>query len=538
MAHHRVAEMSADLPSPRVFGIEGTAWAASASYFDGSDGSVLIETDPFIPDHGGIDPSEAAEHMTTALPGVIESVLTSVDGSIDAVAFSRGPGLGPCLRVTAAAARGLAHRLDVPLVGVNHMVAHAEIGRILGEMRDPIALNASGANAHVLGFRDGRYRVLGETMDTGVGNSLDKFARHLGWQHPGGPQIERHASAGSYVSLPYVVKGMDLSFSGIVSAAKDLVDEGTPVEDVCCGLQETVFAMLTEVTERALALTHRDELVLGGGVAHNGRLREMLETMTEDRGARFYVPPDRFLGDNAGMIAITGAAMLDAGVTVSIEASTVRPDDRPDDVAVTWRDPSPKATAPHDGIQRGAEAIVETVVDDNVRKVRAPKPYRHPALDESLRRARTIQEARLLHAARRVGVPTPTIVDVDPDSHTLLMAHVGVADLRDRLTTQTVSIVGEHLGRLHTAGIVHGDPTVRNVRIDDDRVYLLDFGLGFHSDDVEDWAMDLHVFLQSLQDVAPDRDAHRDALLKGYDTTGGSAAIERLDAIEGRGRYR
>lgn len=526
--------MSAD--APVIIGIEGTAWAASAAVYDEHDDSVIMETKPFRPPTGGIDPSEAAEHMASELPDVVAAVLDRSAGPYDAVAFSRGPGLGPCLRVTGAVARSLAARLDVPLIGVNHMVAHAEVGRLLSGLEDPIALNASGANAHVLGFREGRYRVLGETMDTGVGNALDKFARHLGWSHPGGPRIERTAAAGEYVELPYVVKGMDLSFSGIVSAAKGRVDAGVPIEDVCCGLQETIFAMLTEVTERALALTHRDELVIGGGVTHNERLCAMLEEMAADRGATLYRPPARFRGDNAGMIAITAAPMHQAGEAVAIEASTVQPEQRPEDIAVTWRDDIGR----HGGdgpIQRGAEATIE-VTDEQVRKVRVPKPYRHPSLDDRLRRDRTVQETRLLHAARQLGVPTPPVIDVDPIGHTLVVEPVGSADLRDRLDEASVAAVGSHLGRLHDAGIVHGDPTIRNVRVDTDRVYLIDFGLGYHSDDEEDWAMDLHVFLQSLGDIAPDDRSLRDHLLTGYRETGPPVAIEQLAAIEGRGRYR
>ena len=529
--------MAHDRP-PRIFGIEGTAWAASAAVYDAADGSVVMETDPFRPPSGGIDPSEAAAHMAEAMPTVVQRVFDEIDGPIDAVAFSRGPGLGPCLRVTAASARSLAGRLSVPLIGVNHMVAHAEVGRILGDLEDPIALNASGANAHVLGFREGRYRVLGETMDTGIGNALDKFARHLGWRHPGGPRIERTAAAGDYVDLPYVVKGMDLSFSGIVSAGKELIEAGVPVEDVCCGLQETMFAMLTEITERALALTHRDELVVGGGVAHNTRLREMLEAMVEARGGTIYIPPAEFRGDNAGMIAITGAAMFEADAHIEIERSTVTPDARPDDIPVPWRESPPIRYGGADDLEHGAEATIEPYGADWISKTRVPKPYRHPHLDDRLRRARTVQEARLLHAARRVGVPTPTIYDIDLMMHTIVLAEVGEADLRDRLTREAVTTVGAHLGRLHLAGIVHGDPTVRNVRVGTDRVYLIDFGLGYHSDDVEDWAMDLHVFEQSLADVAPAVDDYSGALIEGYLTTGDKDVLDRLAQIEGRGRYR
>ena len=217
----------------RVLGIEGTAWAASAALYDDAEETVFIESDPYHPDSGGLHPREAAEHMGEAIPDVVQDVLThaaetaatdaNTDSNpydIDAVAFSRGPGLGPCLRTVGTAARAAAQRLDVPLVGVNHMVAHLEIGRHQSGFESPVCLNASGANAHLLGFHNGRYRVLGETMDTGVGNAIDKFTRHIGWSHPGGPKVEQAAEDGEFIDLPYVVKGMDFSFSGIMSAAK------------------------------------------------------------------------------------------------------------------------------------------------------------------------------------------------------------------------------------------------------------------------------------------------------------------------------
>ncbi|MFB6132133.1 MAG: bifunctional N(6)-L-threonylcarbamoyladenine synthase/serine/threonine protein kinase, partial [Halanaeroarchaeum sp.] len=370
----------------RVLGIEGTAWAASAAVFEDERNEVVIETDAYRPESGGIHPREAAEHMREAIPSVVEAALAAATGPIDAVAFSRGPGLGPCLRVVGTAARSLAQTLDVPLVGVNHMIAHLEIGRHLSGFDAPVCLNVSGANAHVLGYRNGRYRVLGETMDTGAGNAIDKFTRHVGWSHPGGPKVEAAAESGEYVELPYVVKGMDFSFSGIMSAAKQAHDDGVPVEDVSRGLQETMFAMLAEVSERALSLTGRDELVVGGGVAQNDRLQAMLREMVAERGASVYVPEDRFLRDNAGMIAVLGAKMVRAGDTISIEDSTVDPDFRPDEVSVSWRtaDPVPIRAASDDEV-RGAEAVV-SVENGTVVKRRVPKTYRHPSLDDRLRR--------------------------------------------------------------------------------------------------------------------------------------------------------
>jgi N6-L-threonylcarbamoyladenine synthase/protein kinase Bud32 len=565
----------------RVLGIEGTAWAASAAVHDAEADTTRIFTDAYQPASGGINPREAAEHMRGAVPPVVEEALTharetapddrTAASPVDAVAFSRGPGLGPCLRIVATAARAVAQRLDVPFVGVNHMLAHLEVGRASAGFSSPVCLNASGANAHLLGFHGGRYRMLGETMDTGVGNAIDKFTRHLDWAHPGGPKVEAAAADGSYVGLPYVVKGMDFSFSGIMSAAKEAVDDGVPVADVCFSLQEHVFGMLTEVSERALSLTGNDELVLGGGVGQNARLREMLAEMCDQRGASFHAPEPRFLRDNAGMIAMLGATMAAAGDTVAVADSAVRPNWRPDDVPVTWRTdedvahPFPGSDA---DTQRGAEATV--TLGDPVVKRRAPKSYRHPDLDARLRRERTRAEARLLHDARKLGVPTPVVRDVDPREATIAMEHVGAVDLGARLDGPSVAAVGRHLAALHDAGLVHGDPTTRNVRVpagdadgdaadgtpagvdgtatDDTapadgptpprRVWLVDFGLGYHSNGAEDYAMDLHVFEGSVLGTAADPDPLVAAFEAAYREAGDPDVVEQLRAVEGRGRYR
>jgi len=546
----------------RVLGIEGTAWAASAALYDAASGTVDIETEAYLPESGGIHPREAAEHMAEHLPAVVESTLQRArdtasedDPPVDCVAFSRGPGLGPCLRIAGTAARALARRLDVPLVGVNHMVAHLEIGRHRSGFESPVCLNASGANAHVLGYRSGRYRVLGETMDTGVGNAIDKFTRHVGWSHPGGPKVEDAAKDGEYLDLPYVVKGMDFSFSGIMSAAKAAYDDGEAIEDICFSLQETVFAMLTEVSERALSLTGNDELVLGGGVGQNARLREMLETMCDQRGADFFAPEGRFLRDNAGMIAVLGAKMYRAGDTIPLAESGIDADFRPDEVPVTWDVPKSvdRRVAPDEGDQeqvQGAEATV-TFEGDRVVKERNPRKYRHPDLDRRLREERTRAEARLTSEARRAGVPTPVIHDVDPARGRLVFQRVGTCDLREALTGERVRTVAGHLARLHGAGLVHGDPTTRNVRVDpagegkeadeDEKaapaLFFVDFGLGYYTDDPEDHAMDLHVFGQSLTGTAEDADRLVSAAETAYREAGSKAVLDRLAEIEGRGRY-
>ena len=535
----------------RVLGIEGTAWAASAALYDEASETVFIESDPYQPDSGGIHPREAAEHMGEALPRVIDRVLahaaeTADTGyGIDCVAFSQGPGLGPCLRTVGTAARAAAQSLGVSLVGVNHMVAHLEIGRHQSGFASPVCLNASGANAHLLGYHNGRYRILGETMDTGVGNAIDKFTRHIGWSHPGGPKVEEAAKDGELLELPYVVKGMDFSFSGIMSAAKDAADDGEAIEDICFSLQEHIFAMLTEVAERALSLTGTEELVVGGGVAQNSRLQEMLETMCEARGASFFVPENRFLRDNAGMIAVCGAKQFAGGQTIDIAASTINPNYRPDEVAVTWREGDRSVARGRSGGDcRGAEAVLtpqEPAEEDalpakTMRKQRVPKAYRHPELDATLRNQRTASEARLTSNARRQGVPTPLVWDVDRESATIQFQHVGEHDLAEQLTAENVATVGRHLASIHEAGFVHGDPTTRNVRVGD-RIWLIDFGLGFSTDHIEDYAMGLHVLAQSLTATADEPEPLRSALLEGYTDVGNSEVVDRLATIEGRGRY-
>jgi N6-L-threonylcarbamoyladenine synthase/protein kinase Bud32 len=529
----------------RVLGIEGTAWCASAAVHDTDTDETFIESDAYEPESGGIHPREAAEHMGEAIPRVVEAAVAYAEsqGGIDVVAFSQGPGLGPCLRIAGTAARALAGSRDVPLVGVNHMVAHLETGRHSAGFDSPVCLNASGANAHLLGYHDGRYRVLGETMDTGVGNAIDKFTRHVGWSHPGGPKVEAAAKNGEYTELPYVVKGMDFSFSGIMSAAKAAVDEGAPVEDICFSLQEHIFAMLTEVSERALSLTGSDELVLGGGVGQNERLREMLASMCEERGAEFHAPEPRFLRDNAGMIAVLGAKMAAAGDTIAIAESAVDPNFRPDEVPVTWHDgDSVAAPTTLSGPQRGAEAVVE-IRDGTVVKRRLPKRYRHEALDATLRRDRTVLEARLTSEARRHGVPTPLVHDVDVPEATLTLQHVGEQDLAGGLTTDRARTLGGYLATLHDVGVVHGDPTTRNVRISGDRLFLIDFGLSYYSGHPEDHAMDLHVFEGSVAGTAADPEPLIRAFEEGYGAEAGDVSddeesvLARLAEVRGRGRY-
>jgi N6-L-threonylcarbamoyladenine synthase/protein kinase Bud32 len=392
----------------------------------------------------------------------------------------------------------------------------------------------------VIGYLNGRYRIFGETLDIGIGNALDKFARSKGLPHPGGPIIETQAKLGQYIELPYTVKGMDLAFSGLVSAAKD---SNATLQDVCYSLQETAFAMCVEVTERAMSLAGKDEVLLVGGVGANRRLQEMLRIMCEDRGARFYVPEQKYLGDNGAMIAYTGKLMLESGSSLPIESSQIKPSFRSDDVEVTWKRNIPPAGScivpDQQTNKRGAEAIV-TFWNNNVEKHRVAKRYRVPALDKRLISERTRAEARLIAAARKRGVPTPIMSDITAD--TIVMEHVNGTLLTQNLSEVTVYKAGRVIGKLHTAGIMHGDLTTSNIilREKDGECVLIDFGLAQVNSDLEQRGVDVHVLFQTLESTAPDcAELLKNAFSAGYAETFAEAAdvITREHEIEMRGRY-
>jgi len=322
-----------------ILGIESTAHTFGIGIL--KDKKILANVkDSYTTKSGGMIPVKVEEHHVAVCDRILGEALSNAKitiNDVDLIAFSISPGIAPCLRVGAVVARTLALKLEKPMVGVNHAIAHLEIGRMLSGAKDPILLYVSGANTQVIAYEGGKYRIFGETLDIGVGNFIDSFARFAGMGFPGGPKIEKLAKKSTnYIKLPYTVKGMDVSFGGLLTNLKNKAKK-YKIEDLAFSLQETVFAMLTEVSERALAHCEKNELVLGGGVACNKRLQEMCRIMCEERGAKFYCPDNEFLVDNGAMIAWTGLLMYKSGITTSVESSSVRPYERTDEVRVTWR---------------------------------------------------------------------------------------------------------------------------------------------------------------------------------------------------------
>ncbi|PIO05921.1 UGMP family protein [Candidatus Micrarchaeota archaeon CG08_land_8_20_14_0_20_59_11] len=313
-------------------GIESTAHTFGAAVVDGKGKILSNERSVYTSEGKGIVPREVARWHEEKKDGVITVALEKAGitlGDVELVAYSRGPGIGNCLAVGLKAAEALGK----PTVGVNHCVSHLEIGRLVTKARDPVFLYVSGANTQIIAFEGKKYRVFGETLDIGVGNLLDKFARELELGFPGGPKLYELGKAGHYLPMPYGVKGMDVCFSGLLTHASKLVGKETAA-DLAYSLQETAFSMLIEVSERAMAHCGKKELLLGGGVAASKILQEKAEVMCAERGATCFPIPPLLAVDNAAMIAWQG--ILERR-NARVGSWDINPDWRTDDVAVYWR---------------------------------------------------------------------------------------------------------------------------------------------------------------------------------------------------------
>lgn len=260
----------------------------------------------------GFLPRDTANHHRLYVVKVIKEALKHSGiavKDIDCICFTQGPGMGAPLQSVAIAARTLSLMWQKPLVGVNHCIGHIEMGREITAAQNPVVLYVSGGNTQVIAYSHQRYRIFGETLDIAVGNCLDRFARTLKISNDPSPgyNIEQLAKKGKhYLELPYTVKGMDLSMSGILAYIDGVVHDifgGSPrlaengeeftKEDLCFSLQETIFAMLVEITERAMAHVGSQQVLIVGGVGCNERLQEMMRQMAKDRGGEVYATDER-----------------------------------------------------------------------------------------------------------------------------------------------------------------------------------------------------------------------------------------------------
>ena len=321
----------------KCFGIESTAHTFGISVVDFNGKILSNEIDMFTVSDGGMVPHEVAEHHREVCDLVLKRALETAGvklSDIKLISYSHGPGLSPALIVGKDFAKSLALNQKIPIIGVNHCIAHLTIGNLVTSAKDPVYLYVSGVNTQVIALAGGKFRIFGETLDIGLGNALDKFGREAGLGFPAGPLIEKLALEGKYIELSYTVKGMDVSFAGLVTKTKQLLEAGNSKEDLCFSMQETCFSMLAEVSERAMAHCEQEELILIGGVGANKRLIEMLSKMCSERNAKFYSVPLEYAGDQAAMIAWQGILEFKAGRRDS--KIDIYPYERVDDVEVIW----------------------------------------------------------------------------------------------------------------------------------------------------------------------------------------------------------
>ncbi|KAF5390201.1 hypothetical protein D9757_002822 [Collybiopsis confluens] len=347
-----------------ALGLEGSANKLGAGIMKHSkDGSATVLSNIrhtyITPPGEGFQPRDTAQHHREWALKVINDCLAKASVSmhdIDCICFTKGPGMGAPLQSVALVARTLSLLFHKPLVGVNHCVGHIEMGREITGAQNPVVLYVSGGNTQVIAYSRQRYRIFGETLDIAVGNCLDRFARIINLSNDPSPgyNIEQEAKKGKcLIPLPYATKGMDVSLSGILSAveaytldkrfrAQGSLD-GAPVEDIitaqdlCFSLQETVFAMLVEITERAMAHLGSKEVLIVGGVGSNERLQQMMGIMAQERNGQVFATDERFCIDNGIMIAQAGLLSYRMGYQTALSKTTCTQRFRTDEVHVAWR---------------------------------------------------------------------------------------------------------------------------------------------------------------------------------------------------------
>lgn len=346
-----------------TLGIESTAHTLGIGIV--RDGKVLSNAmDTYKPKGEGIVPRKAADHHAQVFPKVLNEALDSAKTSlkeVGLVSFAQGPGIGSPLQIGCTGAKALAIKCNAPLIGVNHPYAHVKIAEHFTKIKNPLILYVSGGNTQILieekeglkgekgaqgagggakagnrrkqvggkGQEAGRFRVLGETLDIGIGNLFDTFLRAAGEEYAHGSALEKIAEGGKYVPLPYTVKGTNLSFTGLQTASIRAL-KSHPKKDVAYSLVETSLSMCCEALERSLFLTRKKGVIACGGVAQNKRLREMLKTLAKEDGVKFGSAPDEFNRDNGAMIAYAGEMLYKKRGTKPMEKWEPEPNQRID----------------------------------------------------------------------------------------------------------------------------------------------------------------------------------------------------------------
>ncbi len=312
----------------RLLGIETSCDDTSAAVVeDGSVRSNVVSSQTALhrPFRGVVPELASRAHLTNLVPVVTRALADAGPGRVDAVAYTRGPGLMGPLLVGKVAAQTLARLMGVPAVGVNHLEGHVLAAELEHRVRWPaVALVVSGGHTDlVLAKAPGRYRVLGRTRDDAAGEAYDKVARLFGLGYPGGPEIDRLAESGdpraAAFPRPTMPGTWDFSFSGLKTAVLyHLRDhpgalKGRGRADLCASFQEAVAETLVEKTLAAARASRAKDVLIGGGVAANSRLRALMTQRGEAAGFGVRLPARALCTDNAAMIAHAAWRRLSAG---------------------------------------------------------------------------------------------------------------------------------------------------------------------------------------------------------------------------------
>jgi len=315
----------------KVLGIESSCDETGIAVYDTDTGEIWQRLYSQIEQHreyGGVVPELASrDHIVKAAP-MLTDILFETGGidALDGIAYTRGPGLIGALMVGANLARGLAWALGKPLLGVHHMEGHLLAPMLAGDSPELpfVALLVSGGHTMLVEVRAlGQYRILGESLDDAVGEAFDKTAKLLGLPYPGGPELAALADSvsDSKFQFPRPMTnrpGLEFSFSGLKTAALNIVRQNEPLDDatraaVAHAFQAAVVDTLRIKCRRALEETGYQNLVIAGGVGANHRLRTVLQQQIDEMGGRLYFPALEYCTDNGAMIAYAGALRLVEG---------------------------------------------------------------------------------------------------------------------------------------------------------------------------------------------------------------------------------
>jgi len=321
-----------------VLGLETSCDETSLALYDselGLRGQVLYSQIKLHAEYGGVVPELASrDHVRKMIPLLNELLEQSqIDKKqIDAVAYTRGPGLMGALMTGALFGRTLAYALDVPALGVHHMEGHmlAPLLSATPPQFPFVALLVSGGHTQLMAaYAIGEYEILGESIDDAAGEAFDKVAKMLALPYPGGPNISKLAEQGDATAFdfprPMLHQGLDFSFSGLKTAVSVQLKKPEALgrdADIAASFQEALVDTLVKKSVKALKQTGLKQLVIAGGVSANKRLRERLEQDLKKIRAEVYYAEPALCTDNGAMIAFAGYQRLKAGQKDGLSVST------------------------------------------------------------------------------------------------------------------------------------------------------------------------------------------------------------------------